>query len=378
MRKLRGSSGMRFVSAVLMAMMATGTLGVGTAAAQNYVFYPFVVKGDPAVVTLVSYINPNVEPFFLPPEETTLHYQYLYKSPTAALNANCSPFSVPGNSSQNDVLTFDATGAFGAGQPLFNDTTSEGPFGLNLAAASPQFAYLTINDEVIHSEAGSGQGFGEAQVIDVANGTMWGYTAIEIPSGSNGNLIGGGAVLMTGTRRPVHLFPPALVTTRFAVTAMTDNLRTPAGAKFGDGNNRAALNLQLSNGPGGVYDRNENPLDGTLIVRMRCIALLGLSDLIPAATLAHPIWSVQGGWAWLSNNDRAATDADEDQLGIRYDRNTTVYKVISAGAVADAQPVVTGLCGFPEGVNSVPPPGTTFPCPGVTPEPEGSGPLPTP
>jgi hypothetical protein len=334
MSKVRSSSWMRLVSAVLVAVMATGTVGVGVASAEHVLLYPLIVKGDPGMVTLVTYIGPN----YNSEDDLGLHYQYNSKLTSAAATAACSSYSVTGASSVNDVLTYDATGALGH-EPLFNDDTSDsfGGLGLNLVTAGPSLAYLTI------TEQGEGQpSWGEAQIVDLTNGGMWGYNATTIPNNDDGTGIGSAAALISATRRPVHLYPPTVATTRFTVTPLGTAMST-------NSTNRSAVQLQLSNGAGGVYDRNENPLDFVMTGRVRCVGVLGYADLISASALANPVWSVNGGWAWFANKPSAAVDPVEVLTDVQYDQSAMVFKVLSAGSgassVVDGQPIFSSICG---------------------------------
>jgi hypothetical protein len=348
MSKVRSSSWMRLVSAVLVAVMATGTVGLGVASAEHVLLYPFIVKGDPAMVTLVTYIGPN----YNSEDDEGLHYQYNHKLISAAPTAACSSYSVVGASSVNDVLTYDVTGALGT-EPLFNDNTSDsfGGLGLNLVAAGPSLAYLTI------TELGGGQpSWGEAQIVDVAQGSMWGYNATTIPVDDDGTGIGSGAALISATRRPVHLYPPTVATTRFTVTPLGPDMSS-------NSTNRSAVQLQLSDGNGGVYDRNENPLDFVMTGRVRCVGVLGYADLISASALANPVWSVNGGWAWFANKPSAASDPAEILTDVAYNQSAMVFKVLSAGSGAnslvDGQPIFSAICGKD---NQVPNDSTTTSC----------------
>jgi len=347
MRKVRSSSWMRLISAVLVALFGMGTLGVGTSSGQsdgNTVLYPLIVKDDPRVVTLVTYMGPN---FVSDPDARVngLHYQYHSKLVTAASTDACTAGSVLGDTSPNDVLTLDTSGFFGV-QPLFNDNTSLGVLGLNLVTAGPAFAYMTINSQHPDKSPNGGPGFGEAQIVDLANGGIWGYNAVAIPGeAADGQGIGGGVALLSGTRRPVHLYPPTVATTNFSVT--------PTGTSMiASSTNRARVQLQLSDGDnrGGVYDRNENPIDFTNFARTRCVWVFPLSALVGIQALNNPIWSQNGGWAWFANRPTTAPeDPNNPVLNVNYSNNALVFKIMSAGSagsfVIDGQPVFTSLCG---------------------------------
>jgi len=331
---------MRLVCAVLVALMGLGTVGAGSAWAQseggNSVLYPFVLKDDPRSVTLITYMGPNFVdaggPFV--PTINGLHYQYHAKgavSPATSTSA-CLGSSFRGNTSRNDVLTYDATGFFGT-QPFFDDTTSEGALGLNLGAVSPSIAYLLINNL---SEGLPGPNFGEAQIFDLANGGLWGYNAVAIPDRSDGRTIGGGVALLTGTRRPVALYPEGVASTNFVVTPMGADMQFSSA-------NRATLQMQLSEASGsgsgfaGVYDRNENPIDFQASVTTECVWVFPLRAVIGLTPFDRPSFRTGGGWGWLAN------------IGGTNQQNAIVFKVISAGSagsfVIDGQPVFTSLCG---------------------------------
>jgi hypothetical protein len=349
MSKVRSSSWTRLVSAVLVALMGVGGLGIGPASSQdsveefgNVVLYPLIVKDDPRVVTLVTYIGPNFSDS-LDDRPNGLHYQYHSKgavSPTLSTDS-CVSSSIPGNSSPNDVLTFDSSGFFGT-QPFFNDNTSEGVLGLNLIAPSPSLAYLLIN-----AIGGQGPNFGEAEIVDLANGGIWGYNAVAIPEGANGTQIGGGAALISGTRRPVHLYPPTVATTQFAVTPMGTDM-------LGSNANRSRLQMQLSSPPaggsnfGGVYDVNENPIDFSVFARVRCVWIFPLSALVGSAALDRASWRASGGWGWLSNNP-SGPEGTTPPLDVAYNQNAIVFKIMSAGSagsfVIDGLPVTSALFG---------------------------------
>jgi len=357
MTQFRGSSWMRLVSVVLAGLMMTGVIGVGGAWANHSLLFPFFVVSAPNVTTFATQMNPffNGDPG---DPAHFLHYQYHFKNATAAATDACQAYSTFGHTSQNDIVTFDVSG-FISTEPLLLDTTSgsAGGLGLNVNPPGNLIGYLLIINQCGNDIQCGEPPYGEALIADIANGGLWGYLADNIESGDDGlNGLRDSHVLPTGTRRPVHLLPTSVATTDFIVT--------PLGtAMLSSSTNRTALQMQqtsnfgneffrnypgaVPNPPGfpagGVYDRNENPLDFVLRPGVRCVGILGYSDLISAGVLANPVWNRQGGWAWLANvlvnestNPNALTPA--------FNRNAIVFKRTRSSVfgpfVIDAQRVI--------------------------------------
>jgi len=318
--------------------------------------YPFFVVNAPNVTTFITEINPffNGDPG--DPAEFN-HYQYHFKNATAAATDACQAYSTFGHTSTNDIVTFDVSG-FISTEPLLQDTTSgsAGGLGLNLNPPGNLIGHLLIINQGPGIN-GVETHYGEALIADIANGGLWGYLADSIFEDDDAlNRLGDAHVLPTGTRRPVHLLPTSVATTDFIVT--------PVGtAMITSSTNRTALQMQQTSnfgnefprdygGPvpnppsfpaGGVYDRNENPLDFVLRPGVRCVGILTYTDLISAGVLANPVWNKQGGWAWLANvlvnestNPNALTPA--------FNRNAIVFQrkrsSVFGPFVIDAQRVI--------------------------------------
>jgi hypothetical protein len=347
---------MRLVSLGLVGLMMTGVVGVGSAVAYHRLLFPFVIAASPNVTTFVTVMNP----FFgdLDPSDPAnlLHYQYHHKSSTAAADAACDSYSTFGHTSTNDVLTYDVSG-FLSTEPLLGDTTSDsfGGTGLNLTVNN-QIGYLVV----IQQAKGKGPNqptWGEAHILDFANGGLWGYSAVSIPENDNGGSIGGAAALLTGTRRPVHLLPQSVATTDFIVTPLGTTMSTSS-------TNRTALkftqtgkgigtvyDVEGSPPPGGVYGRNEELLDFERVGKVRCVGILTYSDLISASVLANPVFASRGGWGWLTNIVVAAVG--DPVVGTpAFNRNAIVQKRVRSNVftpfVVDAQLVPWGCGGEDE------------------------------
>ncbi len=98
---------------------------------------PYVTKNDPNQTTIVSLTVPSVRvsnpdngDLQLNADAAELHYVYLFKNREAAQTDVCEEYNFKGQTSPNDLVTFDTGGMFGdepgkEGYPLFNDTTSD-------------------------------------------------------------------------------------------------------------------------------------------------------------------------------------------------------------------------------------------------------------
>jgi len=329
----------RLVSLGLVGLMLTGVIGVGAASADHMLLYPFWISNAPNVTTFISYMNPffNGDPG---DPADFLHYQYFFKLASASESANCEAYSTFGRTSENDVVTFDVAGLVST-EPLLFDTTSASAGGLGLSMTIKN----TIGYLLIINRSGEGPTYGEALIADIANGGIWGYLADSIPEDDDAaNGLRDSHVLATGTRRPVQLLPTNAATTDFLVTPLGTDMAVNSSS-------RTALQMQQTAGfgpdfavpgpvpPGGVYDRNENPLDFQRRPNVRCVAILTYSDLISSSVLANPVWARQGGWAWLAN-----VVLNDDPESPAFDRNAVVFKrtrssVFGSFAV-DAQRVI--------------------------------------
>src|SRR5262245_5650215 len=248
MAQVRSSCWLRLVSLVLVALLFSGLVDVRNAWALHDLLFAFWVVNAPSVTTFVTEVNPffNGDPG---DPADFMHYQYFFKAATAPVGDACQSYSTFGHTSQNDIVTFDVSG-FISTEPLLSDTTSgsAGGLGLNVNPSGNLIGYLLM----INQGPGVVEGldaqphYGEALIVDVANGGLWGYLPDDIPFfddaicqtieciAADPPRLGDAHVLPTGTRRPVHLLPTSLATTDFIVTPL-------GSAMASNANNRTAL-----------------------------------------------------------------------------------------------------------------------------------------
>jgi len=322
----------------LLSTAVATTLGavIAAPAAQANTYYsaliPYVVKdaNRTTVVTLIGdgWANSSGGP---------LHLQYWTKSTTAANTSACEPSSVTIPITPRDIVSFDTAGLLG--YPLFGDTSNPAPLGTSIGYPSPRHGYLVAEFQ---------SGFGEGAYwleLDLANGGAIGdaglttaaaagwspdyrYTpypnygdnfAIGILPAMSADLpvVGGASTYrvdflplqgltpsawhmynasneyMPEGARSVSFWPTSIASTAFVVTP----LGTAMASKE---NNSVVLQVLNGNGVQGAYDRNENGIDGTVPVTVRCVGRVAPSQLMPGV-VSNAAWAAQGGWGFLHN-----------------------------------------------------------------------------
>jgi len=293
-------------------------------------FVPYVVK-DTNRTTVVSIIRTDYSSTY----SETYHLQYWTKSTTDANTAACSPSSVYVPSTPNDIITFDTAGILG--YPLFGDTTNPAPLGTAISQAAPRHGYLVI-DSAEHRAGASGSDYMNAIYwleLDLANGGAIGDTGLgfhdtyDLSSYFQSTQImypspGGGDI---GNATPVVFWPSSVASTSFTVTPLgTDILNRE--------NNQVVVQVFNSNQVQGAYDRNENGVDGTVPVTVRCVGRVTPAQLMPGV-VANAAWAAQGGWGYLANLGDA--NAGNGQTGTQGGTNSgdldaVIYQIDSSSA----------------------------------------------
>jgi len=252
------------------------------------ILVPYVVK-DSNRTTVVTLIGESY------PSKTDVHLQYWTKSTTAANTAACQPSSVFVPFTPNDIMTFDTAGILG--YPLFGDTTNPAALGASISYAAPRHGYLAIQ-----FDDGSGRAYW--MELDLSNGGAHGDYALNGNSGPDG---AGSFVHISESQTlwpfgpgdgfdeqaPVPFWPSSVANTAFTVTPLGTAMLTKE-------NNQVVLQVVNSNGVQGAYDRNENGVDGTVPVTVRCVGRLTLPQLMPGV-VSNAAWAAQGGWGFLAN-----------------------------------------------------------------------------
>lgn len=279
---------------VATAVGAALTVGLGMQAAQadNELLFPYVRK-EANITTVITIMGGA------PAAGTTLKVQYWTKSTTAANTAACEPNSRDVPFTNNDMVTWDTGGLLGASFPVFGDTTN-GVFNPEIAFAGPRHGYLVVKWNGVDGGTGKGPWGGYWLEVDVANANAHGDSAAHIPINDAGDGISDAMQLQNNDARAVNFWPPmptALLTpavsTVFTVTPLNANMETIE-------NNNVVMHVVQTTGLQGAYGRVENPLDGSVVQSVRCVARLTPAALMPGVVLSAP-FPTTGGWGMLRN-----------------------------------------------------------------------------
>jgi len=302
-----------------------GTLGLGLSATVQadgfwHMLIPYVVK-DSTRTTVVTLIG-HGEPVSV---GASIHLQYWTKSTTAANTAACEPNSVTLPFTDNDIVTFDTAGLLG--YPLFGDTTNPAPLGTAISYAAPRHGYLSAYtiDEGIVPPLTNFLLAGYWLELDIANGGAHGGIAFNGLDGDQygslatnfhnlGEPLSGDPVQWFQNARAVNFWPSSVASTVFTVTPLGTAMDTKE-------NNQVVLQVFNSGLDGlgdgavqGAYDRNENGVDGTVPVTVRCVGRVTPAQLMPGVS-ANAAWAAQGGWGFLANLGDGDTNYSEGTTG---------------------------------------------------------------
>jgi len=283
-------------------------------------FAPYVVKDTnrTTVVTVIMDSNSTT-----PASDEVLHLQYWTKSTTAANTAACEPSSVTVPVTDNDIVTWDTAGILG--YPLFGDTTNPSPLGMAISYAAPRHGYLVIEAPVerngsneirstywLELDLANGGAIGDyAQLDSNANfEDEWGTAQILAPDSSSN----------PSNSTAVPFWPSSVASTAFTVT--------PLGSDMVNRENNQVVVQILQ----GAYDRNENGVDGTVPVTVRCVGRVTPAQLMPGV-VANAAWASQGGWGFFANLGDGDTSENESQSATSSgDLDALVYQVDTSSA----------------------------------------------
>ncbi len=261
------------------AVIAAGTMG---AAQASSVLFPYVVNST-TVTTIVTVIDVNTT--YASGHQNLLHWTLWYKDGAKAEDnlAACVEASQWLPSSSNDVQTVDLGGKFGSTTKgvLFNDPSinnnwkaSNKRFDMANLATKPLRGYLLIDDEVPGTVDSTLEG--EAMVFEFATGASWGYTAGR---STGTNFLTDSDITFTSGQN-VSIKPWGETMTKFFVTPLDINMF--------DGNNLTGSNVKgvtltmLRNGVA-MYDRDENPVSGSVPQSVNCVGAIDADKLITAS-----------------------------------------------------------------------------------------------
>ena len=176
----------KVVIPVFLALAILFSFGVAEKASADSIMFPWLVKSG-TVFSLVSVVNTSATDNTACPTPQ-LHYQYYFKNAASATvnTDSCTPQSFFRQTSQEDIVSFDASGAVNLGAALFNDqppihgnvTYIPNWFQMNSAPATARaFLLVDNNNSDCFDDADTASLYGEAMIIQISQGSAWGYVA---------------------------------------------------------------------------------------------------------------------------------------------------------------------------------------------------------
>jgi hypothetical protein len=258
-------------------------------AAADTILFPVIALNTPNVTTIVSVINsPGAT-------SSDLKYTYRHKATLVGSEPNtqglCNESSFSRNTSDGDIVSFDASGFFNGGQALFGDNNNPGTFDIGLSG--PLRGYLLVANDDPEVVGNPLDLTGESVVLDIATGAAWGMKAVNDENRENDDFVNASAATggvwsalpNNGDSRRFSFFPMNEWTTRFFVT--------PIGTNMDTANLSATISLT-----GDVYDRSATPHTFTPIQQsVTCTGAVDLQDLMDSSTAAAV--ETGGGWSWF-------------------------------------------------------------------------------
>jgi hypothetical protein len=339
MKRRLGLMRPKVILSVLVGLALLLTFGVAAKDAKaDAIMFPWIVKSD-TVSTLISLVNTcgpigtygggllNLE----------MHYEYWYKESTAnGQTETCDQHSDKIPTSKDDILTFDASCNINNGEALFNDPSPYDGASFCLNETSPRRAFLLVDNNtpqyVTDGVNVDGTLYGEAIVMEIAAGAAWGYIAYNSAGGEVGTQSAAVSFIDTTDLQgevvwgedslgiiqeytQTVLLPPDVFTTKMFVTPISDPDQGGTGnQREGDINTRIQLRTMeplTSELVDGIYDSDENPMDGTPNKNIVCTSGDDLSSLINPGNYNAWIASGENGWAFVVLS-AGTVDADID------------------------------------------------------------------
>lgn len=244
-------------------MLALLLIGFGTqsADAQDSILFPYFSSGG-GDMTFIQIVNGD----FTREDNTLqdkLHYTYVYNT----VDEICVHVDENGNTSRNDILLYEVKGAY-AGQLLTGppaDTTSTSPI---LTAVKASTGYLIVDQTGGNIDSAASDEpsiWGQAFVVNVDNGTVFAYNAINDP---DENSVAGGLNEFYDNSTDTHVLsfmPIGYADTTyyfFPVESGTDLSI--------DGNQFLDTYITIGDDAGGVFNNNESLKSGMPYLPIGC------------------------------------------------------------------------------------------------------------
>ncbi|MGO9613847.1 MAG: hypothetical protein ACLPX5_12530 [Dissulfurispiraceae bacterium] len=256
---------------------------ISTPAYADTILFPTLVKSTSSVVTLVSVMNDSDQASYL-------KYIYRHKDGAADISVGCGSTALVRSTFGHDLVSFDVSGTFNAGNALFNDGGSYGgSFALTDSGARRAYLLVTHSDSAGNRvDVGNSQSLkGEAIIMDIVGGAAWGYKAINDKDREDYTFTASGtySAMSNGEGSALAFFPSGDWTTKVFVTPIGTNMDTASLA--------GQVNLST------IYDRNGQVVTTGVSKGLACLGVLNVFDFMDATSQA--ILAPTGGWSYFTN-----------------------------------------------------------------------------
>jgi len=349
----------KVILSVLVCLVFLFSLGVLVKDAKaDALLFPWIVKNDGAA-TIVSVVNtagmPGTYEYLSVPFR--LHYQYWYKTTTDNSDALavCQNQSFKQRTSKDDIVTFDATGNIGGGNPLFSDPSPYDAQNYKLDQTGNRRAFLIVDNNTPllanYKVNVDGTLYGEAMILELSGGAAFGYIAYNASGGETSSQTGPvmfgdgldmlGEVINGASDKPVGpgigagevtqtvLYPTAFAKTKFFLTPVGPSdgitsdgycngvgaIANPDGSqRIGNINARVKFVVQQPDGnyAGGIFDNDESVLDFGLAPNVVCTAALDVQSIASGGAVTYLTETGKQGWAFMGVLNGTVDSADSD------------------------------------------------------------------
>lgn len=296
----------KIVLSVLVSVALLFTFGIPAKDARaDAIMFPWVIKSN-NVSTIISVVNTIAL--------DSIHFQYWHKinyPHTEDVNHQenwCEEFNFKATVSKDDLVSFDSSGKINNGLPLWNDDSNQTVFvdSFKLATDGSVRAYLLVDNNT-EGTSPDGTLYGEAIVIELTTGAIWGYVAYNALDGDpsqNGSvhfedgrdLLG--EVIGADETTQTVIINPNTVTTKFFVTPIAHS-----SARSPNSNARVQLCTRPDQSgdcnSGGMFDNIEGGLSFTKRKEIVCTTADKLEEFISTAAFTSFRDSGRSGWSYI-------------------------------------------------------------------------------
>jgi len=297
----------KVILSVLVSLALLLTFGMAVKDAKaDAIMFPWVIKSD-NVSTIISVVNTAALDL--------IHFQYWHKINYPHIDdVNhqenwCEEFNFKATVSKDDLVSFDSSGKINDGLPLWNDDSNQTLFvdSFALAVDGSVRAYLLVDNNTAGTSL-DGTLYGEAMVVELTTGAVWGYIAYNSMAGEassqdspvyfeDGRDLLGEVIGVDETTQTIILNPNAVIT-KFFVTPITyGSARSP----------NSNARVQLCTRPdqhgdcksGGMFNNIEGALSFTNRKEIVCTTADKLEEFISTAAFVSFRDSGRSGWSYI-------------------------------------------------------------------------------